>query len=120
MAVRRRKNPRLGALIVLGFRESSRMCIGFPMTVLKSEDGVGLCERRGDKQQVSMLLIGAQAPGAKVLVYLGSAVRLLDDVEAAQIDDALDALQDALEGKNIDHRFADLIDREPELPEFLR
>ena len=67
-----------------------------------------------------MLLIGAQAPGAKVLVYLGSAVRLLDDVEAAQIDDALDALQEALEGKNVDHRFADLIDREPQLPEFLR
>lgn len=96
------------------------MCIGFPMTVLKSEDGVALCERRGVTQNVSMLLIGAQAPGAKVLVYLGSAVRLLDDVEAAQIDDALDALQEALEGKNVDHRFADLIDREPQLPEFLR
>ena len=47
------------------------------------------------RQHVSMLLIDAQAPGAKVLVYLGFAVRLLDDVEAAQIDDALDALQEA-------------------------
>jgi hydrogenase expression/formation protein HypC len=96
------------------------MCIGFPMTVLKCEDGMALCERRGDRQQVSMLLIGAQAPNAKVLVYLGSAVRLLGDVEAAQIDDALDALLEALEGKNVDHRFADLVDREPQLPEFLR
>ncbi len=96
------------------------MCIGFPMTVLTCGDGVALCERRGDTQHVSTLLIGAQAPGAKVLVYLGSAVRLLDVVEAAQIDDALDALQEALEGKNVDHRFADLIDREPQLPEFLR
>jgi len=34
---------------------------------------MALCERRGDTQNVSMLLIGAQAPGAKVLVYLGSA-----------------------------------------------
>ena len=75
------------------------MCIGFPMTVLKCGDGVALCERRGDTQHVSMLLIGAQAPGAKVLVYLGSAVRLLDDVEAAQIDDALDALQRSLGGE---------------------
>ena len=50
----------------------------------------------------------------------GSAVRLLEDVEAAQIDDALDALSEVLEGQNVDHRFADLIDREPELPEFLR
>jgi len=96
------------------------MCIGFPMTVLKSEDGVALCERRGDKQQVSTLLIGAQSPGAKVLVHLGSAVRLLDDAEAAQIDDALDALQEVLDGKNVDHRFADIVDREPQLPEFLR
>ena len=92
------------------------MCIGFPMTVLTCGDGMALCERRGDTQNVSMLLIGAQAPGAKVLVYLGSAVRLLDDVEAAP----LDALSEVLEGKNVDHRFADLIDREPELPEFLR
>ena len=46
-------------------------------------------------------------------------MRLLDDVEAAQIDDALDALSEVLEGKNVDHRFADLIDRVPELPEFL-
>ena len=96
------------------------MCIGFPMTVLSGDAGMALCERRGEKQDVSMLLVGAQAPGAKVLVHLGSAVRVLDDGEAAQIDDALDALREALEGKSVDHRFADLIDREPPLPEFLR
>lgn len=96
------------------------MCIGFPMTVLEGDDSEALCERRGETLRVSMLLIGAQLVGAKVLVHLGSAVRLLGDLEAAQIDDALDAVQEALEGKNVDHRFADLIDREPQLPDFLR
>lgn len=96
------------------------MCIGFPMTVLEGDDCEALCERRGETLRVSMLLIGAQLVGAKVLVYLGSAVRLLDDIEARQIDDALDAVQEALEGKNVDHRFADLIDREPQLPDFLQ
>lgn len=97
-----------------------KMCIGFPMTVLEGDVFESLCERRGETQRVSMLLIGAPPAGAKVLVHLGSAVRLLDDLEASQIDDALDALQDALEGRNVDHRFADLVDREPQLPEFLR
>ena len=96
------------------------MCIGFPMTVLEGDDYAALCERRGETQRVSMLLVGAQPVGAKVLVHLGSAVRLLDDLEAMQIDDALDAVQEALEGKNVDRRFADLIDREPQLPDFLR
>lgn len=96
------------------------MCIGFPMTVLEGDAFEALCERRGETQRVSMALIGPQPPGAQVLVYLGSAVRLLDDLEAKHIDDALDALQLALDGKDVDHLFADLIDREPELPEFLR
>ncbi|PWB81281.1 MAG: HypC/HybG/HupF family hydrogenase formation chaperone [Methylocystaceae bacterium] len=96
------------------------MCIGFPMTVIEGDDFEALCERRGETLRVSMALVGAQPAGARVLVYLGSAVRLLDEVEAGHIDDALDALQEALEGKNVDRRFADLIDREPQLPEFLR
>jgi hydrogenase expression/formation protein HypC len=96
------------------------MCIGFPMTVLDGDAFEARCERRGEVQQVSMLLIGAQPPGAKLLVHLGSAIRVLDDLEASQIDDALDAVQEALAGQDIDHRFADLVGREPELPDFLR
>ena len=47
-------------------------------------------------------------------------MRVLDDLEAQQIDDALSALEAALRGESVDHLFADLVDREPELPEFLR
>jgi hydrogenase expression/formation protein HypC len=96
------------------------MCIGFPMTILEGDDFEARCERRGETQRVSMMLIGAQPPGAKVLVHLGSAMRVLDELEASQIDDALAALEEALSGQNVDHRFADLIGREPELPDFLR
>lgn len=96
------------------------MCIGFPMTILEGDAFEALCERRGETQRVSMLLLGAQPVGARVLVHLGSAVRLLGDLEARQIDDALDAVQEALTGKNVDHRFADLVDREPQLPDFLQ
>lgn len=96
------------------------MCIGFPMTVVEGDAFEALCERRGETLRVSMTLLGAQPAGSKILVYLGSAVRLLDELEARHIDDALDALQEALDGKNVDHRFADLVDREPQLPEFLR
>jgi hydrogenase expression/formation protein HypC len=96
------------------------MCIGFPMTVIEGDAFTALCERRGARQSVSLALVGAQPAGARVLVHLGTAVRLLDPLEAAQIDDALDAVEKALAGENVDHLFADLVDREPELPEFLR
>jgi hydrogenase expression/formation protein HypC len=96
------------------------MCIGFPMTVLEGDAFHALCERRGETHRVSMLLVGAQPVSAKVLVHLGAAVRVLDDLEAKQIDDALDAVEEALAGDNVDRRFADLVGREPQLPDFLR
>jgi len=96
------------------------MCIGFPMTVIEDLGSDALCERHGARERVSMLLVGPQPAGTKILAHLGAAVRVLDDLEAQQIDDALEALEAALRGENVDHLFADLVDREPELPEFLR
>jgi len=96
------------------------MCVGFPMTVVEGDAFEALCDRRGERRSVSMALVGAQAAGTKVLVHVGTAVRVLDPLEAAQIDDALDAVEKALAGENVDHLFADLVDREPQLPEFLR
>ena len=90
------------------------------MTVVEDHGAVALCERRGEIQRISTLLVGPQKAGAKVLAYLGAAVRVLDEFEARQIDDALDAVAAALRGEKVDHLFADLVDREPELPPFLR
>ena len=96
------------------------MCIGLPMRVIEGDDVSALCERGGAVTRVSMMLIGAQAPGTPVLVHLGSAIRSLDAEEARRIDDALLALSVAVDGGNVDSLFADLVGREPELPPHLR
>ena len=95
------------------------MCVGIPMTVVEADGFSALCERRGDSRRVSCLLIGAVAPGTRLLVHIDAAVRVLTAEEAAQIDDALDGVAAALAGQPFEHLFADLIDREPELPDFL-
>lgn len=96
------------------------MCIGIPMRVISCNPFEALCERHGVTQGISMMLIGEQVPGTWVLTHLGSAIRVLDDEEARMIDDALSGLAEAVEGRDFDALFADLIDREPELPPHLR
>lgn len=96
------------------------MCLGIPMRILEGDDVTALAERRGATRRVSMLLVGAQPVGTVVLVHIDSAVRVLDEAEAKLIDDALEGLEAAMDGRDFDHLFADLVDREPQLPEFLR
>lgn len=96
------------------------MCLGLPMTVLDGDDFSALCEWRGETRRVSTLLIGRQPSGARLLVHVDSAIRVLDDAEAEAIGRALDGLAAAAEGRAFEHLFADLIDREPELPAHLR
>jgi len=95
------------------------MCLGIPMTVVEGDDFSALCARESETRRVSMLLIGAQPVGTKVLVHIDSAVRVLDDAEAETIDNALAGVAAALSGESFDHLFADLVDREPQLPDFL-
>ena len=45
---------------------------------------------------------------------------LVDGREPEAIDDALDGLAAAMSGEGFDSYFADLIDCEPQLPDFLR
>ncbi len=59
----------------------------------------------------------ARAPGPFAIAPLDAAVRVLEESEARLIDDALDGLALAAE---VDRLFADLVDREPELPAHLR
>jgi hydrogenase expression/formation protein HypC len=96
------------------------MCVGLPMTVISSDGFTALCERRAERRRVSTALIGEVAVGDQLLVFIDNAVRRLDPDEARQIDDALDGLAAAMEGRPFEHLFADLIDREPELPAHLR
>ncbi len=96
------------------------MCLGVPMTVLETNGVSALCERRGERRQVSVMLLDHPPVGAQLLVFIDTAIRLLDADEALQIDNAIDGLQAACSGQDFDHLFADLIDREPELPAHLR
>ncbi|WP_298428362.1 HypC/HybG/HupF family hydrogenase formation chaperone [Rhodoblastus sp.] len=96
------------------------MCLGIPMTIIEGDEISALCERGDEKRRVSLLLIGAQPVGTKVLVHIDSAIRTLDEDEAAQLDRALDGLAAALRGEDFEHAFADLIERGPQLPDHLR
>jgi hydrogenase expression/formation protein HypC len=96
------------------------MCVGVPMRIVEGDEVSALCVRDDENRRVSMLLIGAQEPGTQVLVHIDTAIRVLDAQEARLIDDALRGLDAALRGESFDRLFADLIDREPQLPEHLR
>jgi hydrogenase expression/formation protein HypC len=96
------------------------MCLGVPMRILEGDEMSALCARGDEQRRVSMLLIGAQLPETHVLIHIDTAIRVLDVDEARLIEDALKGLEAAMRGENFDALFADLIDREPQLPEHLR
>jgi hydrogenase assembly chaperone HypC/HupF len=121
------------------------MCIGFPMRVIEGDGVAAVCEGRGPspgldpgsgrgpstgsgrgaRERIDMLIVGAQPPGTWVLAFHGAARRVLTETEALQTLDALDALGIALQEHDggreaVDALFADLVDREPQLPEHLR
>jgi hydrogenase expression/formation protein HypC len=100
------------------------MCIGVPLQV-ETPDGEGLfavCAAGEQRERLDMRLIGEQPAGTWVLSFQGAARRVLDADEAQQIRAALQALGDVLHGdtQGLDALFADLVDREPQLPPHLR
>jgi len=97
------------------------MCIGIPMRVIAAGETSAWCEGRGERVSIDLLIVGAQPAGAWVLAFQGTARRVMSAEEAAQTNAALDALEAALAGEqDLGAFFADLVDREPELPEHLR
>lgn len=97
------------------------MCIGIPMQVVSVSEGSSVCEGMGERKEVDTLLVGDQPEGTWLLVFLNAAREVLTPEAANQIQQALEALNLAMQGNtSIDHLFADLVDREPELPEHLR
>lgn len=97
------------------------MCLGIPMQVTGVEGPAAWCEGRGQRLQVDVRLIPTPAIGDWVLVFHGVAREPLAADRAQDITSALDALDAALAGEtDLDRYFADLVNREPELPEHLR
>ncbi|MDX2101727.1 MAG: HypC/HybG/HupF family hydrogenase formation chaperone [Alphaproteobacteria bacterium] len=96
------------------------MCIAVPMLVVSTSPFSARCVGRGEERDVSLLMTGPVTVGSHVLVHVDRALRVIDREEAQAIDQALDGLEAALEGKSFDHLFQDLIDRAPTLPAHLR
>ena len=97
------------------------MCIGVPMQLLSRGTGRVLCEGRGQRETLDLMLVGDQPIGTWVLAFRGAALRVLSPDEARQTNGALDALEAVLAGdSDVDAHFADLVDREPALPDHLK
>ena len=117
------------------------MCIGVPMQIVEvpenesglfpggeyafcrveGEGGTGVeIEPQAPLYRVDLSLVGAQPPGTWVLVFLGAAREVLDPRQAARVGEALRALGAAARGESLEGFFADLTDREPQLPDFLK
>jgi len=91
------------------------------MQIVETGSGSAVCAYRGQLSRVDMMLVGDQPEGTWILVFLDTAREVISIDKAKQISDALEAMRLAMQGQtDIDHLFADLVDREPELPEFLR
>jgi hydrogenase expression/formation protein HypC len=97
------------------------MCIGIPMQVVEAYESCALCaDRDGRRVQIDTLLVGRQVAGAWLLTFLDTAREVLAEDRARDILGALQAMDAAGRGESFEHLIADLIDREPQLPEFLR
>lgn len=93
------------------------MCIGIPFEILEPGAARALARSRQGTETIDMRLLGEVPAGTHVLVMTGVARQVLDPDEARRIDDALEAVRLALKGEtDLDHLFADLAGREPELP----
>ncbi len=97
------------------------MCLGIPMQIVDFNGDYAVCERNGEQHLIDTQLVGKPEIGTWLLVFLDTAREIITPEYAAQIQDALQALRLTLHGEtDIDHLFADLVNREPQLPEFLR
>ena len=98
------------------------MGIGIPMQVLEpAGPGSAWCTGRDGRVRVDMRLVGDQPAGSWLLVFQQAAREVLDPQRARDISVAIEGLEAAFAGEgSVDRFFADLVDREPQLPEHLR
>lgn len=91
------------------------------MQVVEAGEFEALCTAGGGTARIDLALVGPQPMGAWLLVFLGAAREVLSEDDALKIREAHKALHDILNGNapDIDAQFADLINREPALPDHL-
>lgn len=96
------------------------MCLGIPMQVVACTDFMARCSGRHGEADIDLLLVGPQPVGTWLLTFLGAAREVIDAERAELVNAALDALDAVGQGMtSFESFFADL-DREPQLPSFLR
>jgi len=97
------------------------MCLGIPVQVLECGEFFARCQgRHGDELRIDLSLVGQQPVGTWLLSFLDAAREVIPAERAVAINAALAALEAVGNGEtNFDAFFADL-NREPQLPEFLR
>ncbi len=101
------------------------MCIGRPMQVIENAAGYALCRVDGQQRRIDTMLVGEQPVGTWLLTFLDTAREVLTPERAAQIREALRAVDLAMRGATqgdaeLERLFGDLVGREPQLPDFLR
>jgi hydrogenase expression/formation protein HypC len=101
------------------------MCLGLPMEVVSAGDHHAVCRGRNGLERVDTLITGPLEPGQWVLCFLGAAREVIDAERARLVGAALAALDAIAAGQGnlaelMESHFADLVGREPQLPEFLR
>lgn len=101
------------------------MCMGIPMQVVEMRGMHALCVANGQTELIDMILVGEQAQDTWILNFLGAAREVLDPEYAAQMRQARSAVSlinqtELPSSAQLDILFADLIGREPPLPEHLR
>lgn len=99
------------------------MCVARPMRVMSVKPGFARCaDHRGSEADVDVSLLGEVQPGQWLLAFHGVAREILDEGRALGIARAVDAIEAAMRGETPDiaAAFPDLVDREPQLPDFLR
>jgi hydrogenase expression/formation protein HypC len=72
------------------------------MQVLRIEPGYAVCEGRGEKRRVTTALVGDVVVGDWVLIFLNDAREIIDAQRAAEVNMALNWVQDAMGGAHLE------------------
>ncbi|TWB39196.1 HypC/HybG/HupF family hydrogenase formation chaperone [Nitrospirillum pindoramense] len=98
------------------------MCVGIPMQVVEAGIGHARCRSGAEILTIDTSLVGDVAPGTWLMTFLGAAREVMSPEAAQRSLAALAALEAVMRGEpaDLDAAFADLIGREPQLPDHLR
>jgi hydrogenase expression/formation protein HypC len=83
------------------------------MRVVETHSHFAVCETGSRQKRVNTLFVGEVEAGQWLLVFLDSAREILTEEQALQLNNALLAVDQAINGNlDVDHLFADLIERD--------